>query len=225
MTDSEGEIVWQATYRSWGTIEQLAVNEVEQNLRFQGQYFDDETGLHYNTLRYYDPEVGRFFTQDPLGLEGGNNLYAYVPSPITWVDPLGLAACPMREVNGAKIFGKGQKDGTPGHDQFSEAIANKLAMSGKFKEIYLNRSYSFANGKGVSGRRPDIMAVDSSGRVHAIELASKTDMGSKLPSLTGRNQAAMSNLPKAGQGNIVVLKHPYNASKIKSVLDNLIDSI
>ncbi|GLO31805.1 hypothetical protein PPUN12996_38630 [Pseudomonas putida] len=68
-------------------------------------------------------------------------------SPITWVHPLGLAACPMREVNGAKIFGKGQKDGTRGHDQFSEAIANKLAMSGKFKEIYLNRSYSFANGK------------------------------------------------------------------------------
>ncbi|WP_201775109.1 hypothetical protein [Pseudomonas sp. C5pp] len=98
-------------------------------------------------------------------------------SPITWVDPLGFAACPMREVNGAKIFGKGQKDGTLGHDQFSEAIANKLAMSGKFKEIFLNRSYSFANGKGVTGRRPDIMAIDKSGKVHAIELASKIDMG------------------------------------------------
>ncbi|UQB80521.1 hypothetical protein KI429_09085 [Pseudomonas shirazica] len=131
----------------------------------------------------------------------------------------------MREVNGAKIFGKGQKDGTPGHDQFSEAIANKLAMSGKFKEIYLNRSYSFANGKGVSGRRPDIMAIDNSGKVYAIELASKTDMGKKLPSLTVRNQTAMGNLPSFDQGNIIVLKHPYNASKIKSVLDSLIDSI
>ena len=89
MTDAQGQIVWQATYRAWGTIEALVVNQVEQNLRFQGQYFDDETGLHYNTFRYYDPEVGRFITQDPIGLLGGDNLYQYAPSPIGWVDPLG----------------------------------------------------------------------------------------------------------------------------------------
>ncbi|WP_162889052.1 RHS repeat-associated core domain-containing protein, partial [Pseudomonas syringae] len=53
-------IVWQAKYRAWGAVEKLVVNEVEQNLRFQGQYFDVETGLHYNTFRYYDPEIGRF---------------------------------------------------------------------------------------------------------------------------------------------------------------------
>jgi RHS repeat-associated protein len=64
MTDREGRIVWQATYKAWGSIETLAVNEVEQNLRFQGQYFDDETGLHYNMFRYYDPEVGRFVHLD-----------------------------------------------------------------------------------------------------------------------------------------------------------------
>ena len=51
MTDREGQIVWQATYKAWGSVEKLEVNEVEQNLRFQGQYFDDETGLHYNTFR------------------------------------------------------------------------------------------------------------------------------------------------------------------------------
>ncbi|SEQ23682.1 RHS repeat-associated core domain-containing protein [Pseudomonas sp. NFACC02] len=60
MTDIDGRIVWQATYKVWGEVEAFAVNEVEQNLRFQGQYFDDETGLHYNTFRYYDPQVGRF---------------------------------------------------------------------------------------------------------------------------------------------------------------------
>ncbi|WP_338012349.1 RHS repeat domain-containing protein, partial [Pseudomonas savastanoi] len=47
MTDAEGQIVWQAKYRAWGAVEKLVVNEVEQNLRFQGQYFDAETGLHY----------------------------------------------------------------------------------------------------------------------------------------------------------------------------------
>jgi RHS repeat-associated protein len=68
----------------------LAVSEVEQNLRFQGQYFDDETGLHYNTFRYYDLEIGRFLTQDPIGLRASSNLYHYAENPISWVDPFGL---------------------------------------------------------------------------------------------------------------------------------------
>ncbi|QIQ72229.1 RHS repeat domain-containing protein [Pseudomonas coronafaciens] len=89
MTDAEGQIVWQAKYRAWGAVEKLVVNEVEQNLRFQGQYFDVETGLHYNTFRYYDPEIGRFTTQDPIGLLGGFNLYQYAPNTNGWIDPLG----------------------------------------------------------------------------------------------------------------------------------------
>ncbi|MDE5307319.1 RHS repeat-associated core domain-containing protein [Providencia stuartii] len=63
----------------------------EQNLRFQGQYFDRETGLHYNTFRYYAPDLGRFTQQDPIGLAGGLNLYQYAPNPLTWVDPWGWA--------------------------------------------------------------------------------------------------------------------------------------
>ncbi|QHG64924.1 hypothetical protein C2H86_11075 [Pseudomonas putida] len=89
LTDSDGTIVWQATYRSWGAIEHLAVDQVQQNLRFQGQYLDDETGLHYNTFRFYDPEVARFTTQDPIGLLGGFNLYKYAPNSTGWLDPLG----------------------------------------------------------------------------------------------------------------------------------------
>ena len=60
-------------------------------LRFQGQYFDAETGLHYNRFRYYDPQIGRFTTQDPISLAGGINLYQYAPNPVQWVDPLGLS--------------------------------------------------------------------------------------------------------------------------------------
>ncbi|EKT4464647.1 hypothetical protein QEL93_000001, partial [Pseudomonas putida] len=71
----------------------LTVNKIEQNFRFQGQYSDKETGLCYNTFRYYDPEVGRFTTQDPLGLSGGNNLYLYVLDPNSWIDPVGLTPC------------------------------------------------------------------------------------------------------------------------------------
>ncbi|WP_317636641.1 RHS repeat-associated core domain-containing protein [Xylocopilactobacillus apicola] len=61
-------MVWQANYKAWGEIESCRINDIEQNLRYQGQYFDEETELHYNTFRYYDSQVGRFTTQDPIGL-------------------------------------------------------------------------------------------------------------------------------------------------------------
>ncbi|WP_239989863.1 RHS repeat domain-containing protein, partial [Pseudomonas syringae] len=123
MTDAEGQIVWQAKYRAWGAVEKLEVNEVEQNLRFQGQYFDAETGLHYNTFRYYDPEIERFITQDPIGLLGGDNLYQYAPNTQSWIDALGLACdkwtVSSHKVNKSSVKGKnlgldshhvGQKD-------------------------------------------------------------------------------------------------------------------
>ncbi|WP_348749477.1 RHS repeat-associated core domain-containing protein, partial [Pseudomonas rhodesiae] len=92
----DGHTVWQATYRVWGnTLEEVREPYYieEQNLRCQGQYLDRETGLHYNTFRFYDPDVGRFTTPDPIGLAGGLNLYQYAPNPFTWIDPWGLKTC------------------------------------------------------------------------------------------------------------------------------------
>ena len=58
---------------------------------YPGQYYDQETGLHYNYFRYYDPTTGRYVTPDPIGLEGGINLWPYVANnPVNWIDPLGL---------------------------------------------------------------------------------------------------------------------------------------
>ncbi|NWE14157.1 RHS repeat-associated core domain-containing protein [Pseudomonas yamanorum] len=94
LTAPDGEIVWSAHYRAYGQIAKLDVNTITNPLRFQGQYFDPESGLHYNRHRYYNPDVGRYLTPDPLKLAGGLNGYQYVPNPTGWVDPLGLNSCP-----------------------------------------------------------------------------------------------------------------------------------
>ena len=67
--------------------------DIDCPIRFPGQYADDETGLHYNRHRYYDPESARYTTRDPLGLAPGPDPHGYVPNPTSWADPLGLAPC------------------------------------------------------------------------------------------------------------------------------------
>ena len=98
VTAADGHLRWSGQSAPFGrlqgqTIAGAALREgatYDQPLRYAGQYEDAESGLHYNLFRYYDPEVGRFTVQDPIGLNGGLNLYAYAPNPLGWVDPLGL---------------------------------------------------------------------------------------------------------------------------------------
>ncbi|WP_268797171.1 RHS repeat-associated core domain-containing protein [Pseudomonas huanghezhanensis] len=102
LTETDGDPVWLARYKVWGNTREEHRKPhfiEEQNLRFQGQYLDRETGLHYNTFRFYDPDVGRFTTPDPIGLAGGLNLYAYAPNPVGLADPLGLACGPATRQN------------------------------------------------------------------------------------------------------------------------------
>ncbi|MDS7928269.1 RHS repeat-associated core domain-containing protein [Acinetobacter sp. V102_4] len=95
MTDARGECVWEILQDTWGTaLEIKKLNQdnpfEENNLRFQGQYYDQETGLHYNRYRYYEPYSARYISKDPIGLEGGMNTSTYVSDPNQWVDPMGL---------------------------------------------------------------------------------------------------------------------------------------
>ncbi|MHC8322723.1 RHS repeat-associated core domain-containing protein [Pseudomonas sp. GB2N2] len=97
LTDYSGEIVWSAKYNAYGKVTHLehgGGEQLDQPLRFQGQYFDTESGLHYNRHRYYDPNVGRYLTPDPVKLAGGLNQYRYALNPTGWVDPLGLSCNP-----------------------------------------------------------------------------------------------------------------------------------
>jgi RHS repeat-associated protein len=90
LLDESGKIVWAARYDAWGKVKKLLVDEVDQPLRLQGQYFDRETGLYYNRFRYYEPIIGTFISQDQLGLAAGENVYGFGSNAQTWVDPLGL---------------------------------------------------------------------------------------------------------------------------------------
>jgi RHS repeat-associated protein len=91
MTDRGGRIVWRATYDPFGMADVDAASTLEMNVRFPGQYYDQEIGLHYNHYRYYEPGTGRYLTSDPIGLRGSLNTYTYVDAdPINAIDPLGL---------------------------------------------------------------------------------------------------------------------------------------
>ncbi|WP_062034092.1 RHS repeat-associated core domain-containing protein [Acinetobacter sp. BMW17] len=94
LSNERGECVWEMTQDTWGTA--LAIkasdNLLEQtNLRFQGQYYDSETGLHYNRYRYYEPFSARYLSKDPIDLYASLNHHAYVINPTLWVDELGLS--------------------------------------------------------------------------------------------------------------------------------------
>ncbi|MCU9588903.1 RHS domain-containing protein [Proteus mirabilis] len=140
LTNSDGEIVWQGQYSAWGHLQRqtrpTSTFNREQNLRFQGQYFDKETGLHYNTFRYYAPDLGRFTQQDPIGLAGGINLYAYAPNPILWTDPLGLSACGVnfnksqiqKKFKHAEDFGISGSANKQNFEAFEQAMKNHIEL-------------------------------------------------------------------------------------------------
>ncbi len=91
VTDKTGQVIWRWPVDAFGT----GLPETDPdgdglgftfNLRFPGQYYDNETGLHYNYFRYYDPQTGRYITSDPIGLQGGLNTYPYAnANPVRYV--------------------------------------------------------------------------------------------------------------------------------------------
>ena len=94
VVDENGSVVWSAEYKPFGGVD-ITVSDVENNFRFAGQYFDQETSLHYNYHRYYDPRLGRYLRADPIGIEGGINLFVYtLNNPLNFIDPKGLACGP-----------------------------------------------------------------------------------------------------------------------------------
>jgi len=95
-TDQTQTVVWRWVSDAFGTTQVNDDPDGDSNIttinhRFAGQYFDEESELHYNDFRYYDPDIGRYVTSDPIGLGGGVNTYGYVNNaPLNSIDPSGL---------------------------------------------------------------------------------------------------------------------------------------
>ena len=165
-------MVWYADYEAWGNtakvvwreqvIDNVKVSKDElQPIRFQGQSFDVETGLHYNRFRYFDPDMGMFTTRDPIGLLGGNNVFQYAPNPIGWIDPFGLANRPN---NGKyKSF---TEHTVPANQKYAsdsvqfrdanKSFRNQLDTNSSFRNKMYKKYPSLENWTDMGKRPPDL---------------------------------------------------------------------
>jgi len=145
-TDRTGNISWAADFDPFGKATPTTAF-ITQNLRFPGQYYDEETGLHYNIARFYDPNLGRYLQSDPIGLAGGINTYTYVlNNPLNLVDPTGenprivLAALecithPSACVNGAKAVVEAAVKACPNPFGKKGGLAHQSKVAEKANDI------------------------------------------------------------------------------------------
>ncbi|EDV4151824.1 hypothetical protein DU258_25025 [Salmonella enterica subsp. enterica] len=188
VTAADGTLVWAGYIRGFGENAADISNSgayFHQPLRLPGQYFDDETGLHYNLFRYYAPECGRFISQDPIGLAGGLNLYAYAPNPLSWIDPLGLTTEYKSE---SPYHGRKPTYVNPGHHDpsspdFRGGGSKTTHLPPDAEEVYRRAVPSDSSGNTWFGRNSEgefYRYQGSNGEVH-WNGREKSDRGLKIP--------------------------------------------
>ncbi|MGW4998964.1 putative T7SS-secreted protein [Streptomyces hydrogenans] len=133
LIDESGRIAWRTRSTLWGIAAWAANSSTYTPLRFPGQYYDPESGLHYNLRRFYDPQTGRYFSPDPLGLSPAPNPFTYVSNPHLRTDPLGLNPCPpvtLAEVKARALREAGVPEGREPFDATDYAMATKPEYQG-----------------------------------------------------------------------------------------------
>jgi RHS repeat-associated protein len=163
MYDDAGRLAWQMQLDLFGVARTEREAPIECPFRWPGQYHDEETGLHYNRFRYYDPSLGQYLSPDPLSVEGGLALYAYVPDPLTWADPLGLSGCKDDEGPLVNIFPE---------DPVRAVARFKLEQrSGKWVTVSASGRTRSATGRYIFIRQNDTTFVQRQSRAGHIDLA------------------------------------------------------
>ncbi|MEU7053774.1 DUF6531 domain-containing protein, partial [Streptomyces eurythermus] len=161
LLDEQGEIAWHTRSTLWGTTAWSTSSTTYTPLRFPGQYYDPETGLHYNYFRTYDPETARYLTPDPLGLTPAANPVTYVHNPHAWADPLGLSPCKKKEVLPEGYTSSPALEGDPYHpdmvnerraanqDLYAATPADRAAEHGYTKRIPPHKAPFHSHGQEV----------------------------------------------------------------------------
>ena len=156
LTNDRGDVVWLNYSLAWGgsfdklnnvhNLDGLDISaDLLQPIRFQGQFFDGETNLHYNRFRYYDSDVGMFISRDPIELEGGLNIFSYAPNPIMWIDPFGLA-----KKKKAKPKPTQQETNQESQPKQGESCLPRLLLNPKeinFAQTSINRDFDTPEGQ------------------------------------------------------------------------------
>ena len=107
MVDKNGAVVWSMVVQAFGKATVSLDSTITNNLRFSSQYFDEESGLHFNYHRYYNPILFRYQSRDPIGENGGINLYGFVVNnPVKYVDLNGLMSIRSLCCNGESYDSK-----------------------------------------------------------------------------------------------------------------------
>ncbi|WP_093637933.1 DUF6531 domain-containing protein [Streptomyces sp. 2224.1] len=200
LVDEQGEIAWHTRSTVWGTTTWNRDATAYTPLRFPGQYADHETGLYYNFFRHYDPETARFASPDPLGLTPAPNPVAYVDSPLTWADPLGLAPCSDAELLSA-----------------TQKLADDVLKLPKGQRGGMAEAISLREGgdiiTGVSGKgNTHVLHRDVQNVLDNIPLADRTPVHGKC----GLPQALTKALndgrdPTGAKGAAIMVRSPNNA--------------
>ncbi|TQV72933.1 RHS repeat-associated core domain-containing protein [Aliikangiella marina] len=232
MTDVNQNIVWQAEYTPFGDA--TVVHEtIVNNIRFLGQYYDQESGLHHNYFRDYDPEIGRYIQSDPLGLYDGSNTYGYVhQNPVQGTDQYGLfttlTMCTRNPNACAGVFAGG--NGLISAAQKRCATlgsvlvgAGKGAVSG-ILERYLNRLYKPSSRLVQAGMEAfNSMAVSSAVDAAVDALGMSND---NAPSMSGLGtQAAVGQIGGAVGGIYENLSNDIVGNAASSATQIMINSL
>jgi RHS repeat-associated protein len=153
MYDSAGKQTWGVEYDVYGKIRKSSVGgAVDCPFRYQGQYEDEETGLYYNRFRYYDAHQGIYISTDPISIQGGLNVNAYVHDPNIFVDVFGLAIAPP----GTVLYHYTNEDGM-------NSIISSNSLNPSLKEVN-PRDARYGNGQYLSNLAPGTKTPAQLGR-------------------------------------------------------------
>jgi RHS repeat-associated protein len=171
--DQDGHSVWEESFDAWGNAatpkHKTQTRQFDMPLRLAGQHYDDETGLHYNIYRYFDPRAGRYISPDPMGTPNGNMRYAYLKgNPEAGIDPLGLFEIPASAFLGGSSYfvdGRASMFENGGHGdivriafalynqrngmRFSQAIVDQIVINNYHSDA--NAPGCFTSLSGVAG--------------------------------------------------------------------------